>query len=165
MDFFYPNMQNDMWRVFGLLYYGERDWFVDTAARRFDRARIESFLTSLGVALYDTACAVTRLQGNASDKFLQVEQRTDIAALLAALPQCRAVAATGQKAAEGLCAFFGVKPPRVGAYAEAEADGRKLRLYRMPSTSRAYPLPLVDKAAAYGRMLADIGLLPASNEL
>ncbi len=161
MDFFYPNMQNDMWRVFGLLYHGERDWFVDTAQRRFDRPRIEAFLYKLGVALYDTACAVTRLQGNASDKFLQVEERTDIAALLSALPKCRAVAATGQKAAEELCAFFGTQAPRVGAYAEASIDGRQLRLYRMPSTSRAYPLALDKKAAAYGKMLSEIGLFPA----
>ncbi len=160
MDFYYPNMQNDMWRIFGLLYHGERDWFVDTASRRFDKRRITAFLAELGVALYDTASAVNRLRDNASDKFLEVEQRTDVAALLRRLPSCRTVAATGQKAADELCAFFGAVPPRVGSFTETLfEDGRTLRLYRMPSSSRAYPLRLEAKAAVYGRMLADLGLL------
>ena len=29
MDFFYPNMQNDMWRIFGHIYFAEREYFVD----------------------------------------------------------------------------------------------------------------------------------------
>ena len=30
MDFFYPNFINDMWRIFGLLFFDDKDHFVDT---------------------------------------------------------------------------------------------------------------------------------------
>lgn len=79
MDFFYPNLQNDMWRIMGLVFRADRDAFVDTARRRFDRAGIERLLREKGIALYDTAVAVRRLQGNASDKFLEiVEDRKSV---------------------------------------------------------------------------------------
>ena len=70
IDFFYPNMQNDMWRIFGLVFFDNKDYFVDTAHKRFNKPLLEAFLREKGVALYDTACAVNRLQYNASDKFL-----------------------------------------------------------------------------------------------
>ena len=28
MDFYYPNIQNDMWRILGLLFYGHKDAFL-----------------------------------------------------------------------------------------------------------------------------------------
>lgn len=37
-----------------------------------------------------------------------------------------------------------------------------MRLYRMPSSSRAYPLALERKAEAYGQMLQAEGLWPDS---
>ena len=52
MDFFYPNMQNDMWRIFGLIFFADREHFVDTLHKRFDQARLESFLCEKGIALY-----------------------------------------------------------------------------------------------------------------
>ena len=27
MDFYYPNIQNDMWRILGLIFYGNKDAF------------------------------------------------------------------------------------------------------------------------------------------
>lgn len=38
-------------------------------------------------------------------------------------------------------------------------EGRELRLYRMPSSSRAYPMKLEKKAVFYRKMLEEIGLL------
>ena len=43
MDFFYPNLQNDMWRIMGHLFFGDRDYFLLREERRFDRERIASF--------------------------------------------------------------------------------------------------------------------------
>lgn len=76
IDFFYPNMQNDMWRIFGLIYFNDKDHFIDVPNKRFDKPKLKAFLTMRGIALYDTACAVNRLQDNASDKFLEVVEKS-----------------------------------------------------------------------------------------
>ncbi len=159
MDFFYPNFTNDMWRIFGHLYFGSRDAFVDAGGKRFKHAELVDFLTQKGVALYDAAQTVRRLQGNASDKFLEIVEPTDVAALLRSLPQCRAVAATGQKSAEVLAATFGVEVPKVGQSVPVTVEGRSLLFFRMPSSSRAYPMSPEKKAEAYGTMLRTVGLL------
>ena len=157
MEFFYPNLQNDMWRIFGYLFFGERNHFLTPDGKAFDRERLEEFLRRKGVALYDTACEVIRLKGNASDNFLQVVRETDVVALLRQLPQCRAIVTTGQKAAETLCRKLGVAAvPEVGGSQPFTLDGRQLRLWRMPSSSRAYPRPLEWKAACYARMFDEV---------
>ncbi len=157
MEFFYPNLQNDMWRIFGYLFFGERNHFLTPDGKAFDRERLEEFLRRKGVALYDTACEVIRLKGNASDNFLQVVRETDVAALLRQLPQCRAIVTTGQKAAETLCRKLGIAAvPEVGGSQPFTLDGRQLRLWRMPSSSRAYPRPLEWKAACYARMFDEV---------
>ena len=49
--------------------------------------------------------------------------------------------------------------PKVGDFTEFVFDGRPMRLYRMPSSSRAYPLALEKKAAAYRIMYQDLQML------
>lgn len=159
MEFFYPNWGNDMWRIWGLIFFGDKQYFEVTAEKRFDGERIATFCVERGVALYDTACEVRRLAGNASDKFLEVVTPTDLRSLLRRLPHCRAIVTTGEKATDTLIEQFGCAKPRVGEYTEIEFEGRTLRLYRMPSSSRAYPLKLERKAEAYERMLREIGML------
>lgn len=159
MEFFYPNWGNDMWRIWGLIFFGDKQYFEISAEKRFDRERIAAFCTERGIALYDTACEVRRLAGNASDKFLEVVTPTDLRAMLRRLPHCRAIVTTGEKATDTLIEQFGCTKPRVGEYAEIEFEGRTLRLYRMPSSSRAYPLKLERKAEAYERMLREIGMI------
>ena len=159
MEFFYPNWGNDMWRIWGLIFFGDKQYFEITADKRFDRERIASFCTERGIALYDTACEVRRLAGNASDKFLEVVTPTDLRSMLRRLPHCRAIVTTGEKATDTLIEQFGCAKPRVGEYTEIEFDNRTLRLYRMPSSSRAYPLKLERKAEAYERMLREIGMI------
>lgn len=159
MEFFYPNFNNDMWRIMGLIFHGDRDRFVVAGERRFDRAAVEAFCTEHGIGLYDTACEVRRLAGNASDKFLEVVTPTDIGALLRTVPACRAVAATGEKAAEIFAAAVGCDAPAVGAAVEFGFEGRAMRFYRMPSSSRAYPLSVERKAAVYEGMLRAEGIL------
>lgn len=159
MEFFYPNWGNDMWRIWGYIFFGDKQYFEVTAEKRFDGERIATFCAERGVALYDTACEVRRLAGNASDKFLEVVTPTDLRSLLRRLPHCRAIVTTGEKATDTLIEQFGCAKPRVGEYTGIEFEGRTLRLYRMPSSSRAYPLKLERKAEAYERMLREIGMI------
>lgn len=159
MEFFYPNFNNDMWRIMGLLFYGDRSHFVRADAKKFDREKIAGFCREKGIALFDTATEIRRLKDNASDAFLEIVTPTDIGALLARIPECRAIVATGQKAAETLAAGFGCTVPAVGGSVETEFAGRRIALYRMPSSSRAYPLPLERKADAYRAMFTAEKLL------
>lgn len=158
MEFFYPNMQNDMWRIFGLHFFEDKDYFVDLPTKRFRKELIIEFLTQKGIALYDTATTVCRLQDNASDKFLEVVEPTDIPLLLRHIPQCQAIVTTGQKATDILCEQFSLTTqPPVGGHITFETEsGRTLRLYRMPSSSRAYPLALEKKTAVYGKMFEEV---------
>lgn len=163
MDFYYPNFQNDMWRIFGLVFFADKDYFVEAGGKAFKEGLIRAFLNEKGIAISDTAYQVVRLQGNASDKFLQIVKPLDLAALLAQMPQCDVVMTTGELATDTLLSLMPppTAKPAIGAYSEAEFAARRLRLYRLPSSSRAYPLPLAEKAAAYARFFAEIGLLEA----
>ena len=71
MEFYYPNWLNDFWRVCGIVFFKDRDHFVVPGEKRFDVERVKAFCTEKGMALFDTATAVRRLQDNASDKFLE----------------------------------------------------------------------------------------------
>ena len=159
MAFYYPNWLNDFWRVCGLVFAGDRDHFVVKGEKRFDVDRIKAFCTEKGMALFDTATAVRRLRDNASDKFLEVVEPTDIAALLRRIPACRAVVTTGEKATGVLVERYGCEAPKVGQCTAVSIDGRTLRFFRMPSTSRAYPLSLDKKAAAYEGLFYALNLL------
>ena len=159
MDFFYPNLQNDMWRIFGLIYFNDKDHFLFPHKKAFNKDYLVEFLTRKGIALYDTATSVRRLQDNASDKFLEVVEPTDIRLLLKQLPECRAIVTTGQKATDIIRSQIEVQEPKVGESCPFEFEDRELRLYRMPSSSRAYPLALEKKSSFYRLMLSELGLL------
>lgn len=157
MEFFYPNWINDMWRIMGLIFFEDKEYFVaeDSEGRkekRFDKERCAEFATNNRIAMYDTACEVRRLKDNASDKFLEVVKVTDIKALLSELPECNAIVTTGQKATEVITGTFRCKEPTVGEYTEFHIGDRKIRFWRMPSSSRAYPLALEKKAEFYRKM-------------
>lgn len=159
IEFFYPNLINDMWRIMGYLFFEDKNYFVDLEAKRFRKELIVDFLNEKGIALYDTACAVRRLQDNASDKFLDVVEITDVGLLLRQIPQCRAVVTTGQKATDTLLEMFSIQEPSIGTFSDFIFEDRHMRLYRMPSSSRAYPMKLEKKAEFYGQMMKEIGLL------
>ena len=163
MDFFYPNWINDHWRIEGEVFFGDKNRFVDESSKAFLLDDIVSFLSDKGIALFDTAMAVRRLQNNASDKFLEVVVPTDIDSLLASVPHCRAIVTTGEKATVTLCEKYGIKEmPKVGTYVgipeRFNADGEQLLLYRLPSSSRAYPLAFAKKVEAYRTMFRFVGL-------
>ena len=151
MDFFYPNFNNDFWRVMGLVHFGDASRFVAPSGRRFNYEAVVEFCRGAGLAFYDTASKVNRLKDNASDAFLEILEPTDVGALLARLPDCRTVVTTGGKASAQFAELLGADNPgvpEVGGCADVVAFGRAFRWWRMPSTSRAYPLPLPAKASA-----------------
>ena len=157
MDFFYPNFINDHWRLEGQLFFGDKNHFVDVEAKRFKIDEIVAFCQEKGLAFFDTSTAIRRLQDNASDKFLEVVESTDIRALLHQLPHCRAIVTTGEKATETICASLCIQVvPKVNTCVTIpetnNLDGDPVLLYRLPSSSRAYPLSFDKKAAAYHQM-------------
>lgn len=158
MDFFYPNLQNDMWRIFGHLFFNDKNHFLLPDKASFCKEEIVTFLQEKGIALFDAATVVRRLQGNASDKFLEIIEPTDIRLLLKQLPQCQAIAATGQKAIDTIRLQVDADEPSVGRKVPFSFEDRDMHLYRMPSSSRAYPLALEKKSEFYLSMLKDLGI-------
>ena len=129
MKFYYPNFTNDMWRIFGICFFGDK-----------------------GIAMYDTATKVIRTKNTASDKDLQIVEQTDFDAMLRTLPECKAVVTAGQLATSVFASHYGIAEPKVGSYTEFSFEGRTIRLYRMPSSSRAYPMKTESKAEIYQTM-------------
>ncbi len=168
MDFFYPNPQNDMWRIMGLVFFGDKTYFevqrddvqcTKVGRKVFNREEIVAFCEAKGIAIFDTAQAVIRLQGNAADEHLEIVEQTDIAALLQQIPPCHDICCTGGKAAQTLAEILHCAIPKVGESIETHFAGRTIRFWRMPSSSRAYPLSLDNKATSYRQMFEAIGLL------
>lgn len=159
MNFFYPNRTNAMWEIFGMVFYGDAHYLVDTAARTYKQSLIEDMLMQKGIAVFDTAQAVRRLQNNASDKYLQVVEKTNIPMLLRQIPLCRHIICTGQKSALTLCEDYGVTVPAMGQSSEFYIEDRLMTLHRVPSSSRAYPMPIAQKAKYYEQLFHNIGIL------
>ena len=157
MDFFYPNFTNDHWRIMGQIFFDDKNHFVEAATKRFNLDLIVGFLNEKGIGYYDTAEAVKRLKDNASDKFLEVVEYTDINALLEKILDCRVVVTTGEKATENIVKQMSLSEmPTVGNYVQLKET---IILYRLPSSSRAYPLSLEKKAEAYRKMFEMAGII------
>ena len=41
MDFYYPNWQNDMWRILGIVFFHDKDYFTIPTEKRFDKEKIK----------------------------------------------------------------------------------------------------------------------------
>lgn len=156
MEFFYPNRTNMMWEIFGEVFFGDHNRLVDVDNKTFHKEEIVRLLTEKGIAIYDTATAVRRLSGNASDKDLEIVEKTDIEALLSQLPLCHDLVCTGQKSFSVLTEDYGVAQPKMGEYNSFTLGDRPMRLWRMPSSSRAFPMPLTEKAAYYRKMFDSV---------
>ena len=153
-----------MWRIFGLIYFGSKDALVDVEGKTFKVDEIKRLLTDHGIALSDTGKEVTRTKDNASDKWLQIDRPIDLVATLELIPECVAVVTTGEKAAGVIAVLTDSEVPKVGEWTECKitmVDGseRNFRHWRMPSSSRAYPMKLEAKAEFYRSMLDATGLL------
>jgi G:T/U-mismatch repair DNA glycosylase len=159
MEFYYPNFINDMWRIVGHVFFDDKHHFVDEKNKCFKKDCLIDFLNEKGIALFDTATAIRRLQDNASDKFLEVITPTDVPLLLKQIPHCKAIATTGQKATDIICETFNIHQPAIGSYCSFVVDEKTVRLYRMPSSSRAYPMKLEKKSDFYRKMWEEVGIL------
>ena len=164
IDFYYPNFINDHWRIEGEVFFGDRNHFVDVEAKRFKINEIVSFCQDKGIAFFDTSTAIRRLMDNASDKFLEVVEPTDIPALISKLPHLRAIVTTGEKATDTICASLQIpETPKVNTFVTIPQllnhDSESIILYRLPSSSRAYPLAFTKKAEAYRKLFEHIGLI------
>ena len=161
MNFYYPNYQNDMWRIFGLIFFSDKNHFLDLPNKNFKESQIREFLFQIGIGIFDTAYQIKRLQGNASDKFLEIVTPTDLSALLEQIPMCHTIMTTGDKATDTLMQHFPDQPikPMIGQSVKVGYDNRELSLYRLRSSSRAYPLALEKKADIYKQFFQQIGLV------
>lgn len=159
MDFFYPNRNNQMWEMMGLIFYHDAQRLIDSSHRTFREDDIRQMLIERGIAIFDSATAVRRQKHNASDMLLDVVEPTDIPELLSHLPLCHDIACTGQKSATIICDTYHQHIPPLGEHITFAIEGRTIRLHRVPSTSRAYPMPLEEKATYYRQMLSLSGIL------
>jgi G:T/U-mismatch repair DNA glycosylase len=149
MKFYYPNFTNDMWRIVGLCFFNNKDYFIASDGKHYRLEELKAFLIEKGIALYDTCTQIIRTKNTASDKDLEVVEQTDIKAMLRRLPQCQTIVTAGQLATTLCCRQFGAAEPRVGEYIGLDFEGRQLRIYRMPSSSRAFPMSIERKAEFY----------------
>ena len=122
--------------------------------------KAKAFCREKGIGIGDTAMEIIRLKNNASDNFLQVVTPLNPVEVLAKIPECEAIVVTGQKAMDTLIATLPpVEEPKVGSYSRFTLSSRIFHLYRMPSSSRAYPKPLEEKAAVYKQMFEDLKMI------
>ena len=156
MDFYYPNISNDMWRIFGIVFHEDKLHFIDTLGKKFKKEDIIECLKLQKIAIYDTASAIRRTKNTASDKDLEIIETTDLEKLLDKIPNCKAVITTGEKATETFTAQFNIEKPKVGNSIEFKFKERNMRLYRLPSSSRAYPIKVEIKAEYYRNIFNEI---------
>ena len=157
MNFYYPNFQNDMWRIMGIIFYQDKNYFLAESMKGFNEEKTKRFCLEKRIAIGDTASEVIRMNDNASDKFLQVITPFNPSEILPKIPQCEAIAITGQKAMDTLISVMPFSEPKVGSFSDCSFMGRRLKIYRMPSSSRAYPKSLQGKADDYQRMFEELG--------
>ena len=174
MRFHYPNFYNDMWRIYGSVFFDDVDYFRVGDEKRFDPERIRAFMFERGIASCPTVTQAIRETGNASDKNLTVVTPVNLDSILPQVPKVETLFTTGGKATEVLLNLL-AEPPVKSKYPktnqsmdypyEWQSDNNKkanvnnLTLYRLPSTSRAYPLALDKKVAAYKDFFKKIGKL------
>ena len=165
MEFHYPNFQNDMWRVYGLVFFGDAMHFQRGEEKAFDAEKIKAFLTERGIGSCPGVRRAIRGHGNASDAYLKVVETVELPEILEKIPQCRRICTTGGKATEILFALLETevkaKDVRTGATVSARCGERDLLVTRLPSTSRAYPMKLERKAEAYRKFFVEAGFVVA----
>ena len=147
--------------MMALIFFGDRKALNLPDSKKFDLDKIKSLLDSRFIAMSDTGYKIRRLMGNASDKFLEIVEPVDLQGLLARMPECRTIATTGEKAAGVVAELTDTLVPKIGEYVTS-ATG--LEIWRMPSTSRAYPLKLEKKAEFYAGMFRHAGLLGVTKQ-
>lgn len=161
MEWYYPNFTNDMWRIFGLIFFGDKLHFVDEENKTYRLNELKQFLKEKGVALFDTALRIRRTTGTASDKDLEIVEPADLDGMLRSLPECKAVLAAGQLATKVFTEHYNIdaRNLKMGEYRTFDFESRALKLYRQPSSSRAYPMKVEKKAVYYEQMFKEIQII------
>ena len=165
-------------QIQGLIHFGDKECFslppdatnssiTPSSRGGFDREAIIDFCAKKGLAFYDTAAKVCRWKGNASDEFLEILEPADITGMLSQMTQCKTIVTTGGRSAEELLSILqnvGVEElprplregkggsPMIGSFVDILINNRSIRWWRMPSTSRAYPMSLQKKAEFYAKV-------------
>lgn len=161
MEWYYPNYTNDMWRIFGHIFFRDKSYFVDEENKTYKLDLLKVFLKEKGIAIFDTALRIHRKKGTASDKDLEIIEAADLDGMLCVLPECKAVLTAGQLATKVFTEHYGIdaREMKMGEYRMFNFEGRSIRLYREPSSSRAYPMKVEKKAEYYESMFRDLGIL------
>ena len=131
---YYAHPQNGFWRLIGAVIAQP-----DLAALPYE-ARLETLLTH-GVGLWDVIASAER-QGSL-DAAIRNPEGADLTALMARLPDLRAVAFNGGTAA------------RLGRRALAEASG--VALIDLPSSSAAHARPFAEKLSRWTALAPYLG--------
>lgn len=168
MPFHYPNFYNDMWRIYGRVFFEDADHFRNGEEKGFDPQKIRAFMKQKGLASCPTVNKAIREQGNAADKHLTIVESVNLHQTLDQVPKVHTIFTTGGKATEILMQLLQqeqgkkipkTKWPKTNQQIVYPYAGRDLTLYRLPSTSRAYPLSLDKKVEAYRRFFESVGKL------
>ena len=137
MDFYYPNFINDHWRIEGQIFFGDKNHFVDLEAKRFRIDEIVAFCEEKGLAFFDTSTAIRRLQ----DRMAETPKVNTYV---------RVSNTDGTDETDSLANTDGTDETDIFANTNM-TNGGGLLLYRLPSSSRAYPLSFDKKVEAYRR--------------
>ena len=168
-----------MWRIMGKVFFDDIDYFRVGDEKRFDAEKIKAFLQAYNIGECPSVTHVIREKGNAADEHLTVVATVDLGKVLAQLEQVKWIYTTGGKATEVLIALVNqsisdpaspyfnpsqtpYKLPKTNQFLEVNAFGRVFGIYRLPSTSRAYPQSLEKQVAAYRAFFTLAGILLAS---
>ena len=137
---YYAHPQNGFWRLIGAV-IAQPDLAAQPYEARLERVR------AARIGLWDVIASAQR-QGSL-DAAIRNPEGADLTALIARLPDLRAVAFNGGTAA------------RIGRRALGDTT---LRLIDLPSSSAAFTRPFADKAAAWA-VLGDVALPPESGRM
>ena len=161
MEWYYPNFTNDMWRIMGLCFYGDKMRFVDQENKTYKVNELKAFIYEKGIAIFDTCLRIRRTKGTAADKDLEIIEQADLDNMLHSLPQCKGVLAAGQLATSVFTSHYGIEvgKMKMGEHVDFTFEDRIIGLYREPSSSRAYPMKVEKKAEYYSQMFRETGIL------
>lgn len=159
IEFFYPNYNNDFWKIAGLLFFNNKEYFCITELKKFNLSKIIEFTTDKKIAIYDTASEVVRLKDNASDKFLNIVKQVDLYQILNQSPSIQTIVTTGEKAASVVSAITNTRLPAMGESVTFRQHNIEYTHIRMPSTSRAFPMKLEKKAEYYKKAFEQANII------
>ena len=147
-----------------MIFFNDKDHFFDSTNKTINKAGIQEMLRENKIGIGETATEVIRTKDNASDKFLEIVTPVKLPKLLEKVPDCVAIVTTGEKAASVIATESGSLLPKMGEAIDCfvkmeDGSTRHFKHWRMPSTSRAYPMKIEKKASFYRDMLKATGII------